>query len=185
MGWKVLCADYKKEKNIHKEKGKPSCVSLNFPAPFSFLPSIEMLHIMEYKDSTRNISTCLECGDKIRYGRTDKKFCCRECKEKHFNRLAKDSRSVRRRIVSQLNRNYEILESLVRSGIDSVDVTDLISMGFQPGIVTSFRRVRSKTELSCFDIKYIMTPSRISGISKIQNVYVPLQVRTENTITIK
>ena len=137
---------------------------------------------MEYKDSTRNVSTCLECGDKIRYGRADKKFCCRECKEKHFNRLAKGSRSVRRRIVSQLDRNYEILESLIRSGVDSVDVTDAVSMGFQPGIVTSFRKVRSRPELSCFDIKYIMTPSRISGISKIQNVYVPLQVRTDNTI---
>ena len=84
--------------------------------------------------------------------------------------------------MSQLDKNYEILESLIRSGIDSVDVMDAVSMGFQPGIVTSFRRVRSKTELTCFDIKYIMTPSRISGISKIQNVYVPLQVRTDNTI---
>ena len=138
---------------------------------------------MDYsKRTSRCAPRCLECGDKINYGRTDKKFCCRECKEKHFNRLAKGSRSVRRRIVSQLDRNYEILESLIRSGVDSVDVTDAVSMGFQPGIVTSFRKVRSRTELSCFDIKYIMTPSRISGISKIQNVYVPLQVRTDNTI---
>ena len=82
--------------------------------------------------------------------------------------------------MSQLDKNYEILESLIRSGIDSVDVTDAVSMGFQPGIVTSFRRVRSKTELSCFDIKYIMTPSRISGISKIRNLSLNLQAHSQN-----
>lgn len=40
---RVLYPDHKKEKNNHKESRKPYPVSLNFPAPFSFLPGIEML----------------------------------------------------------------------------------------------------------------------------------------------
>lgn len=134
---------------------------------------------MDYKSYTRHMPVCLECGDKIRYGRTDKKFCCEECKNKHYNRLAKDSRKLRRKVLRQLDRNYEILESFLHSGMTSADLTDIMSMGFSPGIVTSCKRMRSRIEYTCFDIKYIMTPSRLSSISKIQNVSVSLQVGTE------
>ncbi len=122
---------------------------------------------------------CLECGDRIRYGRTDKKFCCNECKTRHYNRQAKESRSFRRKVLRQLDRNYGILESLLLSGVTAADMTDLMSMGFSPALVTSCKRTRTRIEYACYDIKYIMTPSRLSSISKIQNVSVPLQVGTE------
>jgi predicted RNA-binding Zn-ribbon protein involved in translation (DUF1610 family) len=135
--------------------------------------------MMDYKNYVRHMPVCLECGDRIRYGRTDKKFCCPECKTIYYNRQTKDGKAFRRKILRQLDRNYGILESLVRSGITSADMTDLIAMGFAPGFVTSCKRLRSRMEYTCFDIKYIMTPSRLSSISKIQNVSVPLQVGTE------
>ena len=134
---------------------------------------------MTYKNYIRHMPVCLECGDKIRYGRTDKKFCCEECKNRHYNRQAKDGRTFRRKILGQLNRNYEILDSLLRAGLTCADMTDLISAGFLPGIMTSCRRMRTRIEYSCFDIKYIMTPSRLSSISKIQNVSLPLQAGLE------
>ena len=133
----------------------------------------------EYKNYIRHMPVCLECGDRIRYGRTDKKFCCDECKAKHYNRQAKDGRAFRRKVLRQLDRNYSILDSLLCSGMNAADITDLISMGFSPGFVTSCKRMRSRMEYTCFDIKYVMTPSRLSSISKIQNVSVPLQVGTE------
>ena len=133
----------------------------------------------DYKSYVRHMPVCLECGDKIRYGRTDKKFCCEECRSKHYNRQARDSRTFRRKVLRQLDVNYEILEALVKSDASSVDMTDLLSLGFSPAIVTSFKRTRTRVECTCFDIKYIMTPNRLSSISKIQNVSVPLQVGTE------
>ena len=133
----------------------------------------------DYKSYIRHMPVCLECGDKIRYGRTDKKFCCEECRSKHYNRQAKGSRAFRGKVLRQLNANYEILESLLKSGVTAADMTDLLSLGFSPAIVTSVKRTRTRVEYTCFDIKYIMTPSRLSSISKIQNVSVPLQVGTE------
>ena len=134
---------------------------------------------MDYKSHVRHMPVCLECGDRIRYGRTDKKFCCEECRTRHNNRQAKGSRTFRRKVLKQLDHNYEILESVMNHGLTSADMTDLMSMGFSPALVTSCRRLRSRMEYACFDSKYIMTPGRLSSISKIQNVSVPLQVGTE------
>ena len=47
------------------------------------------LGFMEYAKKERKIPVCLECGDKIKYGRMDKKFCCDECKVRHNNKMAK------------------------------------------------------------------------------------------------
>ncbi|MBE6231432.1 MAG: hypothetical protein E7117_03585 [Bacteroidales bacterium] len=130
---------------------------------------------MEYgKKWERNIPRCLECGDVIRYGRTDKKFCCQDCKTRHHNNMAKGSRVFKRRIMSTLSRNYGILDELVKADVESIDLTDIVAMGFSPDIVTSYHKIRCHQEYCCFDIKYIMTSSRICSISKIQNVSLPL-----------
>ena len=63
--------------------------------------------------------------------------------------------------------NYDILDRLLRAGIKSVDLFELINLGFAVDTVTSHRKVRHHDEYACFDIKYIMTPTRISGITKI------------------
>ena len=50
--------------------------------------------------------SCLECGDRIEYGRQDKKFCCEECKNRYHNRQARRSRVFRLRVMSALEKNY-------------------------------------------------------------------------------
>ena len=75
---------------------------------------------MDYEKREKNMPVCLECGDRIRYGRADKKFCCDECKVRHYNNLAKVSRAYRRKIMNRLSRNYQILEQLVKAGESSV-----------------------------------------------------------------
>ena len=132
---------------------------------------------MEYgKTKDRHISRCLACGEQIRYGRTDKKYCCEDCRIRHHNILTKGSRAFRRRTLSILSRNYAILEEFIKYDVRSVEISDLLQRGFVPGIVTSYRKVRKHDEYCCFDIKYIMTETRIYGISKIQNVSLPLQI---------
>ena len=84
-----------------------------------------------------------------------------------------------RRIKRDVIERARSLESVMNHGLTSADMTDLMSMGFSPALVTSCRRLRSRMEYACFDIKYIMTPGGLSSISKIQNVSVPLRVGTE------
>ncbi len=118
---------------------------------------------------------CLQCGTQIKYGRTDKKFCCDECRNRHYNEQTKSGRAFRRKILSQLVTNYDVLDTLFKAGISSVDMIDAVTMGFVPGIVTSYRRVGKHDEFGCFDIRYIMTKMRIYSISKLENVSVHLQ----------
>ena len=124
---------------------------------------------MGYKKHERHIPVCLECGDRRRYGRADKKFCCDECKTKNYNERAKRGRIFKRRVMNALLRNHEILENLIRADVDTVDLLSLTSMGFAPSLMTSFRKCGKHDECSCFDIKYIMTGTRIYSISKIEN----------------
>lgn len=71
--------------------------------------------------------------------------------------------------MSLLYKNYEVLDSMIKADVDSVDMIDLIAMGFTPSVVTSYRRNGRHDEFSCFDIKFIMTRTRVYSISKIQN----------------
>ncbi len=131
---------------------------------------------MDYeKKYVRHQPVCLECGDRIRYGRTDKKFCCEECKVRHHNNLARAGRSFRHKVLKSMDRNYEILDELVRSGVDSADLVELMSVGFVPGVMTSYRREGKHDVYTCFDIKYIMTRTRLRSIMKIQNLSVTLR----------
>lgn len=131
---------------------------------------------MDYnKKRERSIPVCLECGDKIKYGRTDKKFCCDDCRNRHYNGKLKEARAYRRKVLSLLERNYELLDELLKKGIDSADFVNLVTLGFTPDAVTFYHRSRRHDEFACFDIKYKMSESRIYSISKIQNVYLPLQ----------
>lgn len=121
------------------------------------------------KKGERHMLVCLECGDRIRYGRTDKKFCCDDCRMRHYNAAARSSRAFRRRVFSVLSRNHRVLETLLKAGVDSVDLIDLAAMGFSPTFVTSHTKTGKHNEYGCFDIKYIMTRTRIYSIMKIQN----------------
>ena len=135
---------------------------------------------MEYKKREKHMPVCLECGDKIRYGRTDKKYCCEDCRNKHSNRVAKESRAYRRKVMARLSKNYAILDQLVKSGVSWVELTDLITAGFIPDAVTGFHKNRFKSdEYLCFDIKYRMSDSRVYSISKIRNVSLNLQFDME------
>ena len=97
----------------------------------------------------------------------------------HYNSQAKDRRAFRRRVLSRLSSNYELLSVLVQSGVESISLADFVAMGFVPGVVTSYARAGRHDEFACFDIKYRMTATKIHFISKIQNVSLHLQPGNE------
>ena len=135
---------------------------------------------MDYKKFDRKIPVCLECGDKIRYGRTDKKFCCDDCKNRHYNSRLKAGRAYRRRVLAMLDRNYKLLDALLKSGADSADFAYLTTVGFRPDAVTFYHRSRRHDDFACFDIRYKMSESKVYSISKIQNVSLSLQAVDED-----
>ena len=132
------------------------------------------------KKYIRHMPLCLECGEQIRYGRTDKKFCSDRCKNKHHNDMAKAGRIARHKVIKLIDRNYEILDELIRSGTDAAGLTDLVAAGFVPGMVTSYRRSGRHDVYTCYDIKYIMTSTRLFSIMKIQNLSVTLRAGMES-----
>ena len=114
-------------------------------------------------ESTR----CLECGEPIAYGgRSDRKFCCDSCRNSYHNRLHHDSRMIRHRVSSSIEKNYTVLSKLLRSGITTMSLGDLAQMGFVPEFVTAYRRVGQHVECRCYDIIYYKTSTRIFSITR-------------------
>ena len=133
---------------------------------------------MDYlKRAPRTASRCLECGDKISYGRTDKKFCSDECKNRHHNHKSRSDRFIKRKTISVLEKNHEILEGLLKAGVETVSLSEILLLGFNPVYMTSFSRISHHDVYVCFDITYTMTHSKVCSISKIQNLSLNLQAR--------
>ena len=82
---------------------------------------------------------CLECGDVVPYGRTDKVYCSVKCKNRHYYAEHMAGRYIRTRINSILEKNYSLLEALIAGNIDSVLLSDLSVKGFSPDYMTSHR----------------------------------------------
>ncbi len=129
---------------------------------------------MSYKLIDKDAGKCLECGDDMGYGRSDRKFCSDACRKKHHNQKHRDHRLTRQRVSRAIDKNYLILEQLLNSNITSLSLSEAIGMGFVPGFVTSYFKARTHIQLCCYDIKFSMSDSRIFGISKIQNLSLPL-----------
>lgn len=121
---------------------------------------------MEYRNGDNDRPTCLQCGDRIVYGRSDKKFCSDSCKNRYNNQRHHYIRSVRLRILGTLDRNYSILEKLLQLGIHSITLGDLAQMGYNKEFVTSWHKVRGHDEFRCFDIKYCCSGSRIFQLER-------------------
>ena len=115
------------------------------------------------------VAVCLECGDEIRYGRSDKKFCCDACKNRYHNRQAHDSRQFRQMVHSILDRNYLILDSLRRTTLKNIPLSDLVKMGFRKEFFTSYRKSSRCEIFMCYDIKYCVKDGMITSIVKLSN----------------
>lgn len=109
---------------------------------------------------------CLECGDALPYGRADKKFCSVKCKSRYNYVSVRVLENMKASVKRALNRNHDILEQLIEQGVASIDIPDLVQMGYKPDCITSYHKVRNHNEYRCYDIKYYMSESRVFGISK-------------------
>ena len=113
-----------------------------------------------------NEARCLECGDPLPYGRTDRKYCSDRCRSRYHNR---EHLRWRRRfawVTGILERNYEILDHLVRMGVTSIAKTDLAQLGYNGEFLTSCRKTGHRMVCHCFDIRFEETPSKFQNLSQ-------------------
>lgn len=127
----------------------------------------EMVDGMTYEEPQECITRCMECGHVIDYGRAGKKFCNEFCKNRYHNRRSKASKRFRVKVLKNLERNYLILNRLVKSGVAGLPLVELEQMGFKLNYVTSYSKVRRHDEYTCYDIKFTIISSEVSGISRI------------------
>ncbi len=121
---------------------------------------------MDYENKEER-SFCLQCGDPIAYGRHDRKFCCDVCKNKFNNLKAKGTKKVKMKILSNINRNYTILERLLRGGVTTIGVVELQQMGFKFDYVTSYQKIRRHDVFLCFDISFTVISDKVTAITKL------------------
>ncbi|MDE6872617.1 MAG: hypothetical protein K2J62_10930 [Bacteroidales bacterium] len=117
-------------------------------------------------DDNHEASRCLECGDSIKYGRQDRKFCCDTCKNRFNNRRTKDVRTIKTRILHILDRNHSILARLIRLNVTSLTVGELRQLGFDFDYVTSYHKTRRHDEYGCFDINVVIMSSKVISITR-------------------
>lgn len=119
--------------------------------------------------STKKIEsqhTCLACGREL-YGRTDKKFCGKQCRNAYHNNFNTCRRKEKEGIVNSLYKNYLILEQVIKSQKDSVEICDLESLGYKSAFVTGFHLSRNRTaECRCFDISFRQCGTKLTRIRK-------------------
>lgn len=126
---------------------------------------------MAYKISNKEHNSCLECGREV-YGRPDKKFCSDNCKNRFHNRRHSEEKKVIERTINALYRNHEYLSRLINSGVKAIDIDIAKISGFQPDVITGYRKTRSRhSECRCFDLKYCLTEHKIFRIGKIDGSY--------------
>jgi len=111
---------------------------------------------------------CLECGTEIYGGRSDKKFCSEVCKNRYNNRKTQNLRNLKLRIRTIVERNHEILSALLREKVYSIERDELRMMGFNPEFVTSHAKAGRHDHCCCYDIAYVLTPTKISNIRRLK-----------------
>jgi hypothetical protein len=123
-----------------------------------------MLYFEEQFDKT---TRCPVCGKVVTRGRVDRRFCSIDCKNRYHNRLRYIERAKNkevRHVMRVLHDNREVLEKLMKMGVNSVDRVTLIHLGFNLSYFTSLQKVRHRWVYSCLDIQYELTPTRIKNL---------------------
>ena len=115
----------------------------------------------------RSVHKCLECGKKIVYGRSDKKFCSPGCKNSWHNRRSHATDVLRKLTMTSLANNYRILSEMVSNKVSTRPMSVLMDGGFSPQFYTSVRVSDRHVENMCFDICYRMTGLKVFKVRKI------------------
>ncbi|MCF0176900.1 MAG: hypothetical protein HUJ94_08675 [Bacteroidales bacterium] len=111
---------------------------------------------------------CLECGGELYRSRKGQKFCCESCKNRFHNRRVSSSRNFRLKTIHALEKNYMVLDSVLRDGEESIDLMLARTLGYDEKLMTSCIRMRGFMLCSCFDITFIQGPTKLRSITRAE-----------------
>ena len=145
------------------------CLILLFTFAFVFKTEC----IMEnYKDPSGMAARCLECGNRLEYGRSDRKFCCDTCKNKYHNRGKTNHKAGKLKVMNAIDRNFRVLDNLLKLNISTIPLSDAACLGFNPAFVTSHAKNGRHMEYCCYDIAFSLSETKIFNIRRLSlNLY--------------
>jgi hypothetical protein len=104
------------------------------------------------------VNYCLNCGEPITKGRSDKKFCDQECKNVYYNRIKIQENGEIKRVDLALKKNRRILKKLFdpRKMDKLVNRDALLKAGFDFDFHTHFVTTKFKGNqfVFCYDYGY-------------------------------
>ncbi|MEE9437361.1 MAG: hypothetical protein V3V14_00085 [Saprospiraceae bacterium] len=112
---------------------------------------------------------CLQCEDPVR-GRSDKKFCCDDCRTAYNNTLNRDANNFVTKINRILRGNRRILAAFNPTGKTKIKKEKLLTAGFNFGYHTNIYETKAgRVYMFCYDQGYI----------KLDDTYYALVFRKE------
>lgn len=121
---------------------------------------------MKYGYQIDREGKCLECGNKIVYGRKDKKFCCQSCKNHYHNRVNYMALRMRDRVAAAIKENYRVLSWAIDTGRSNVPLNEMTMMGFNSAFYTSCKKTGRHVEYTCCDIVFCMSANKVYKIRR-------------------
>jgi hypothetical protein len=113
------------------------------------------------KVEKKSTKICLQCSDEIK-GRSDKKFCCEDCRTAYHNILNRDASKFMTNINNILRKNRRILAALNPDGKAKVTKAHLLDEGFKFSYHTNEYKTRAgKVYYFCYDQGYLEIESGI------------------------
>lgn len=101
------------------------------------------------------LKECLQCGDPVR-GRSDKKFCCDDCRTAHNNAINRDANNFMSKINRILRSNRRILAHLNPEGKTKVRREKMLTSGFNFNYYTNIYTTKGgRVYKFCYDQGYI------------------------------
>lgn len=107
---------------------------------------------------------CVECNEEIS-GRTDKRFCCDQCRNTYNNRQNRDANNFCRNINRILRNNRKILESFAENKKFKTSREKLINAGFNFDYLTNiYKTKKGSVYFFCYDYGYIENENNVFTI---------------------
>ena len=79
----------------------------------------------------------------------------------------RQSRNYKQKVKDILERNYMILDSLRRTTLKNIPLSDLERMGFRLDFFTSCGLSSKRESYMCYDIRYHVTDGVVTSIARI------------------
>ena len=104
---------------------------------------------------------CRECGAPLA-GRSDKRFCCDDCRTAYHNRRYREADAVAVRVNRILRLNRRILTALHSAGIQCISLSDSRMGGFDRHYFTAMEKAPLRRAVyHCYEYSFIIRRGRL------------------------